>query len=402
MRSAIAAYRKGHTLWTYIIQGIQIIGILLFSALIVFLVRRLFQSIRRYISVEQEKLIKGIAIKNVSLLTREKQHRLTLQLIGVLQIVVYLAVFYFTLPFLFNVFPWTRSLSNTLVFWIVSPLKKVGTAALLFLPNLFSIAVIVVITQGLIKVAKKLFDEIEKGTLKFHGFYQDWAKPTFNIVRFILYVLMFVMVFPYLPGSDSPIFRGVSVFLGLLFSLGSTSAISNIVAGLVITYMRPFKNGDRIRIGEVVGDVIEKNMLVTRIQTIKNEIITLPNSTILTGHTVNYSINGENLRLILHTTVTIGYDVPWKTVHALLIDAAKRTGGVTQNPEPFVLQKSLNDFYVSYEINAYTESPAKMALIYSELHQNIQDCFTAAKVEIMSPHYLALRDSTGSRAEKPA
>ncbi|MBN1979893.1 MAG: mechanosensitive ion channel, partial [Chitinivibrionales bacterium] len=194
----------------------------------------------------------------------------------------------------------------------------------------------------------------------------------------------------------SSIFRGVSVFLGILFSLGSTSAISNIIAGLVITYMRPFKIGDRIMIGDVIGDVIEKNMLVTRILTIKNEITTLPNSTILTGHTINYSTNGPHLHLILHTTVTIGYDAPWRTVHQLLIASALSTDGISKEMEPFVLQKSLDDFYVSYEVNAYTVYPNKMVVIYSELHQSIQDNFNAAGVEIMSPHFRSLRDGSQS------
>lgn len=175
-----------------------------------------------------------------------------------IEIVTYVVLGYFTLPFLFNVFPWTREISDLLVGWVMSPLKKIGAATLNYLPNLFNIAIIVFIIQVLITIAKKIFNEIEKGVLRFQGFYQDWAKPTFNIVRFILYVLLFIMVFPYLPGSDSAVFRGVSVFLGVLFSIGSTSAIGNIVAGLVITYMRPFKVGDRIKIGEVFGDVVEK------------------------------------------------------------------------------------------------------------------------------------------------
>jgi len=209
-----------------------------------------------------------------------------------------------------------------------------------------------------------------------------------------MYAFMFIVIFPYLPGSDSPVFRGVSVFLGILFSLGSSSAISNAVAGLVITYMRPFTIGDRIRVGDITGDVIEKTLLVTRIRTIKNEEVTLPNSSLLSVHSINFSSSASGAGLILHTTVTIGYDVPWKKVHELLTKAASATSGVSRRDDrkPFVLQTSLDDFYVSYQINAFTEEAHKMAGIYSELHQNIQDKFNEAGVEILSPHYRAARD----------
>ena len=216
--------------------------------------------------------------------------------------------------------------------------------------------------------------------------------PTYSIVKFLLYAFMFVLIFPYLPGSDSNIFKGVSVFIGVLFSLGSSSAIANMVAGLVITYMRPFKIGDRIKIGDVTGDVVEKTLLVTRIRTIKNEVITIPNSSVLNGNTTNYSSEAIEKGLIIHTTVTIGYDVPWKDMHQALIDAALRTNLILDEPKPFVLQTSLEDFYVSYQINAYTREAGKQALIYSNLHQNIQDVCNERGIEILSPHYRAARD----------
>jgi small-conductance mechanosensitive channel len=203
---------------------------------------------------------------------------------------------------------------------------------------------------------------------------------------------MFVLIFPLLPGSDSNIFKGVSVFIGILFSLGSSTAIANMVAGLVITYMRPFKIGDRIKIADVTGDVIEKSLLVTRIKTVKNEIITIPNASVLSGNTTNYSNEAAKTGLIIHTTVTIGYDVPWKNMHAALIEAALRTDMIMKEPKPFVLQTSLEDFYVAYQINAYTREASRQALVYSNLHQNIQDCCNEVGIEILSPHYRAARD----------
>lgn len=216
----------------------------------------------------------------------------------------------------------------------------------------------------------------------------------FNIIRLLFFAFMIVVLFPYLPGSDSPIFKGVSVFVGILFSLGSSNAIANMVAGLVITYMRPFKIGDFIKIGDVSGEVIEKTALVTRIRTPKFEDITIPNSTVLSSTSTNYSSNTKqnNNGLLIHTTVTIGYDVPWTEIYKALIDAALKTEMTEKEPKPFVLQTSLDDFYVSYQINVYTKEPTKQPGIYSSLHQNIQDSFNAAGIEIMSPHYSALRE----------
>jgi small-conductance mechanosensitive channel len=205
---------------------------------------------------------------------------------------------------------------------------------------------------------------------------------------------MMVLIFPYLPGSGSPAFQGISVFIGILFSLGSSSAIANMVAGMVITYMRPFRIGDRVKIGDITGDIVEKTTLVTRIRTVKNEDVTVPNSAVLSSSTINYSTHASapEYGLIIHTTVTIGYDVPWKEVHQALIEAALRSELILKNPMPFVLQTSLDDFYVSYQVNGYTKEANNLASIYSQLHQNIQDCFNEVGIEIMSPHYRSLRD----------
>src|SRR5260370_19943875 len=237
----------------------------------------------------------------------------------------------------------TRSTSQLqipekLIGWIVTPLKHVLTSLISYVPNLFTILVIVVVTHYVIKLLKYLANEIERGALTLPGFYSDWANTTFNIARFLLYSFMFTVIFRYLPGSDSPVFRGVSVFVGVLFSFGSTSATANTIAGLVITYMRPFKIGDRVKIGEFSGDVIEKSLLVTRIRTIKNEEISIPNAEILSHHTINYTTASHDLWVILHADVTIGYDVHWKQVHQLLIEAALLTNEIVKEErrKPYV------------------------------------------------------------------
>jgi small-conductance mechanosensitive channel len=266
---------------------------------------------------------------------------------------------------------------------------------------LLHIVVIVGLAHLFLRLVRRLANEVERGNLTIPGFYPDWAPPTFNIFRFLFYAFVLVIIFPYLPGSDSPVFKGVTVFLGVMVSVGSSSAFSNIVAGVVMTYMRSFRVGDRIQVGEMVGDVEEKTMLVTRIRTFHGEMVTIPNAALLAGNTVNFTMAAErvNTPLRLHTKVTIGYDVPWRKVHELLLQAAGSTDGVLEDPEAFVLQKALDDFYVAYELNVHTREPARMNFIYSELHQNIQDAFFGAGVEIMSPHYRALRD--GNAAAMP-
>ena len=221
------------------------------------------------------------------------------------------------------------------------------------------------------------------------GFYPEWAEPTFKLALFLIIALALVVALPFLPGFGSPAFQGISVFLGVLLSLGSSAAVANIVARVILIYTRAFRVGDRIKINDAIGDIVEKSLFVTRIRTIKNVVITIPNGTVLTSQIINCSALAEdpNYYLILHTTVTLGYDLPWRKIHQVLIDAALATSHILAEPVPFILQTSLDDFYVSYEINAYTNQPTLMARIYSELHQNIQEKCNEADIEILSPHY---------------
>ncbi|WP_183567812.1 mechanosensitive ion channel family protein [Mucilaginibacter sp. SP1R1] len=313
-------------------------------------------------------------------------------LLRIVRVVLIIFLVYLALPVLFFIFPSSKPIAVQLLSYVVNPFKSILLALLHYIPNLLTITVIYIVTRYIVKLVKFIASEIALGAITINGFYAEWAMPTYNIIRVLLFAFMFVVIFPYLPGSDSKIFQGVTVFLGVLFSLGSSSAISNMVSGIVLTYMRPYKIGDVIKVGDAMGAVVEKNLLVTRLRTIKNEDITIPNATILNGHTINYSTVAKTMGLILNTTVTIGYDVPWQTVHHLLISAAEATEGVLTEQKPFVLQTALNDFNVSYQVNAYTALSGQMASVYSRLHQHIQDKFNEAGVEIMSPHYTSLRD----------
>jgi small-conductance mechanosensitive channel len=368
--------------------------LVLIIGLILFLTAKIFNFIKNYVVKNRAKYFKGVHYNSIKILSPEKQLILLLRIFSVIKIITLILIVYLSLPVLFSIFPATKDYTTTLLRWILTPAKSAFMGFVGFLPSLFTIIVIIIIFKYSLKIIKFFFYEIKSENIKINGFYSDWALPTFNVIRLLMYAFMLVIIFPYLPGSDSPIFKGVSVFVGVLFSLGSSNAIANMVAGLVITYMRPFKIGDYIKIGDVSGEVIEKTALVTRIRTPKFEDITIPNATVLSSTSTNYSANTNQATngLLIHTTVTIGYDVPWKDIHAALIDAALKTEMTEKEPAPFVLQTSLDDFYVSYQINVYTKEPTKQPRIYSSLHQNIQDSFNAAGIEIMSPHYNALRD----------
>lgn len=394
IKKHIIEERNAHSL-TNLLKRIGLAAlIVLLLGIVIYALNRIFRGVAGFISANKEKYLNGLKLKKIKIITPDHLATALLKLSTIVKILLIVLIFYLSLPLLFSIFPETEALTGTMLNLILDPLRSAGKATLAYLPDLFKVIVIYLIFRYLLKGIRYFFYEVKLGNIQFKGFHPEWAIPTFNILRFILYAFMLVIIFPFLPGSSSPAFQGVSVFLGILISLGSSSAIGNIVAGLVITYMRPFRVGDRVKIGDVVGDVVEKSMLVTRIKTIKNEDITVPNSMVLSSSTVNYSSHTKNEKqgLIVHYVVTLGYDVPWQRVYDLLIEAALKTEFVLQDPKPFVLQTGLEDFNISYQINAYTKEANKQALIYSKLLENIQDVLGKAGIEIMSPNYHVVRD----------
>lgn len=369
--------------------------------LIIYFVNLLY---KRFLLIKIKKIVnilKGVKFGKYDILSAKMEKNLAISILGVLKLFLILLLIYIYLLVIFYIFPWTKNLSHQLFEYLVSPIKSFAYGVYNFLPDLLIIILIYFGFRYVIRFFRYFFIELERGNLKIAGFYKDWAKPTFAIVRFFLFISMFIVMFPYLPFSNSPAFHGVTVFLGVLLSFGSSSSISNIISGLVITYMRPFQIGDRVKIDEIIGDIVSKNLLVTRIRTIKNEDIAVPNGILLNSHTINYSTLAKEKGLIIHSSVTIGYDTPWKIVHELLIKAALNTEGLLKSPEPFVLQKALSDFYVEYEINSYSHDPKNMHNIQAELNKQIQESFFENGVEIMSPHYYALRDGNTVTVPEP-
>ncbi len=343
------------------------------------LVRRRLRKLRRGVP--------GLRAVHVGMLAR-RTLRLLAFTVGAVAVVVWL-------QYVLAQLPWTRALARSGLRFAWDTVAGVLARVFGYAPNAFYILIIVVLTRIVLRVLRAAFRELEVGRVTISGFHPEWAHPTFNIVRVLVFALAAVSIFPYLPGSGSPAFQSISIFIGVLVSLGSSSAVANAIAGVILTYMRPFAVGDRIRSGEVEGMVLEKNLLVVRLRTDKHEEVTLPNATVLGAHVTNFSARARREGLLVHTSVTIGYAEPWRKVHALLVAAARGSPGLEEEPAPFVLQTALDDFYVRYQLNAYCRDPVPLPAILAALHERIQDQFAAAGVEIMSPHYTALRDGHG-------
>ena len=336
--------------------------------------------------------IRALKLQDQDILTEKQGARLVATLVGWSGWLVVAVLFYGYLQIVFSLFPATQGLAEVLLGYVVLALRRVLDAVVGYIPRLITLIVILFAAKWVIHFVKLVFAGIQSGRLQVVGFYREWATPTFGLVRIMLIALAAVVAFPYLPGSGSQAFRGVSIFLGVLFSLASTGVVANVISGMALTYTRAFRDGDVVKIADTVGIVQEKTTLVTRIQTHRREDVSVPNSMVLGSPIVNYTTQARESGVILHTSVTIGYDVPWRTVHEAMTAAAERTEGIEAEPAPFVRQTSLDDFYAAYELNAYTRTPEAAGEIYSRLHQNLQDSLHAVGIEIASPHLSAVRD----------
>lgn len=377
--------------------ALQVLGSLVVVVAEILIIRffyYLYRRVKVMIWKQRSKKIKGL----FGLFDDQKAMLIAIHMARIIRFIIILLFIYFGLLIIFTLFPYTKHISDELMGYVIRPLKSAGVSIKDYMPKLFTIIVIVFMFRYIQKFIRYLADRIATNKITIKGFYPDWAFPTYNIISGLLFIFMFIIIFPYLPNSDSQIFQGVSVFAGIMLSLGSTSVIGNLVAGLVITYMRPFKIGDRIKLGEYTGDVLEKTALVTRLKTPKNEVITIPNSNIMSAYTVNYSQSAKDYGLILFITVGVGYDIPWQKVHELLFEVANRTDHILKRQKPFILQDQLQDFYVDYQLNVYVKDAKIAARVYSDLRQNTQDVFAENNIELVSPHYNVNRnvDNTDS------
>jgi small-conductance mechanosensitive channel len=380
--AAIESKRVGNVWFIIVKRALLVLLIILATYFVLKILKKFYLLLRQLIWSKKDLLPQGFS----KIITQSQQLRLLTIFLNIVRF-SFMALILIIDAFLFlSLFPETRGIANQIIGYVLTPLKGIAIALLNYIPDLFAIAVIMSIFFITSKIMRLAAEKVADGTIKIKSFYPDWAMSTYNILRAILLIFTFIAIFPHLPNSNSDVFKGMSVFVGLLLSLGSTSIINNIVSGLVITYMRPFQIGDRIKMGENIGNVIEKTALVTRIKTVKNERITIPNSHIMTAYTINYTNSAREHGLILRRDVALSYDVPWRKVHEMLIEAALKTPGVLREPKPFVLQNALDDFYARYELNVYTDDADAMIGICSDLYANVCDVLIREKIDLNLPH----------------
>jgi len=370
------------------------LAILAGQIILIWFIWFLFKRLEKKLDSANAAQVKPLVIKNLKILTTKQIVQVIEALLRILKYVITILQLFLTFPIIFSLFEATKNLAATIFGYVLNPLKKIAIDAVGYIPNLFTITIIIIITHYVLKGLKFFTIQIERGRLKIPGFYTDWAAPTYKILQVLLIAFTVAIVYPYLPGSDSRAFQGVSVFVGIIFSLGSSTAIGNLVAGLVITYMRPFKIGDRVNIKDITGFVVEKNLMVVRLKTHKNEYVTFPNLMILGSNIINYNTSSDEDEegLIIFAEVTFGYATPWQTVHEILINAALATDSILKKPKPFVLQTKLDDFYACYQINCYTKDVGRVPAIYTMLYENIQNGFKEAGIDMTSMHYEVITD----------
>ena len=354
---------------------------------VLWLASRILRRLRGALDRRYRARISDVQFHSFEILRAEQLWHALHRAINVMAGVIGLVGLYVYLDYVLLLFPWTRTLGQNLFAILLRPLSTLGAGAVRYLPDLVFLAVLALFTRWLIKLVRLFFRRVADGTITMAGFDPDWALPTERILRLLLIAFALVIAYPYIPGSDSEAFKGISLMIGLVFSLGSSSVIGNLIAGQSLAFRRAFKVGDRVKIGEHVGEVAEIRLMSTFLRTPKNEQVVIPNSLILNGDVVNFSTLASQSGLILHTVVGIGYETPWRQVEAMLLEAAARTPGLLRDPKPFVLQKALANFAVDYEINAYCDNPRGIPLLYTELHRSILDVFNEYGVQIMTPAY---------------
>jgi small-conductance mechanosensitive channel len=387
IQAAIEAYRRDRSpemlRWAAVRSAVALVALLAAALLVILLWRRA----RQWLEHRIERRLKSITFQSLELVQAERIRGTLHGALGALAIVVLLGLGVAGASYVLAQFPWTRAGARALVRVSTEPLAGIGGGLLRWLPDLVFLAVLIVVTRYALGLLLLFFGAVDRGTVRLGKFDREWAWPTYRIVRLLILALVVAVAYPSIPGSNTEAFRGISIFLGVVFSLGASGVVGNIIAGYSMIYRRTFKIGDRVRIGDVVGDVTEMRLQVTHLRTPKNEEVIVPNSEILDKEVVDYSVYAREGRLILHATVGIGYETPWRQVEAMLILAAERTEGLLSDPPPFVLEKGLGDFAVTYEINAYCGDARAMGQVYAALYRSILDVFNEYGVQIMTPAY---------------
>ncbi|MGA1283862.1 MAG: mechanosensitive ion channel family protein [Prochlorothrix sp.] len=395
MRSALEQYRYERS-WDYLLRSA--LKTLMMTGILLIIWLALYQLLPKLTQDWQRRSLPSLQFRGVELVPAEETARFLTGLLAKIQFLLSLTAILLYGIAITAFFPWTKVVYLTIAeYFANAPIAALRTFVA-YVPNFLSIGFIVLITHYILQFLKLLAHKISDGSIQFAGFYSDWAEPTYRLLELGILALAIVVIFPYLPGFGSPAFQAVSLLLGVIVSFGSSTTVTNAVAGIILIYTRSFNLGDCIQIGEVTGEVEGKNLLVTRIRTFENAIVTVPNANLLSDCVINYSITlrDTGIPAIVTAEVTLGYDIPWTKIYGTLTQAAYRTELVLKEPPPFVLQISLGASSVVYALKVSTEEPALAEVILSDLYQNIQDCCNEAGIEILAPTYSAIRDGNRS------
>jgi len=314
--------------------------------------------------------------------------RIAAFLVGVSQAVVAGVLLYLWLSFVLRQFPYTRPWGESLRSLMLGEVSSAGGAFSAALPGLVSVTLIFVIARVVTRAVGLIFDAVEAGRMSLPGVYPDTAGAARRLTIAMLWLLALALAYPLIPGSESSAFKGLSVFVGVVISLGSSGVVQHLMSGLMLTFSRAVHVGDFARIGDVTGTVLQVGALATKVRTPYGEEITIPNAVVVSQTTTNYSKAPDGGVPFLTTSVTIGYDTPWRQVEGLLLMAAHETAGVRPEPKPFVWREGLEDFYVKYTLLVAPEDPNERAALLDHLHVRILDVFNQYGVQIMSPHYM--------------
>ena len=335
----------------------------------------------------------GVKLQGTVLVTPVRVRQFAVLGMRIVRFFLTIVLFYFYVPLVLSFIPATRPLVGQVMPLVIGPARDIGLAALAYLPRFVSLIVIIVGVRYLLRFLSFFMAAVGNEEITIPGFDAEWADQTARLAKIVVILGTVMLIYPFLPGAGSEVFRGFSLFVGALFTFGASSSVSNVISGVILTYTRSFRIGDRIQVGETTGDVITRGLFVTRLRTIYNEEVTVPNTIAVGGRVVNYSAASKTEGLVLQVTAGIGYDVDWRQVHELMKNAARATEHILDQPEPAILQTSLDDFAVEYKLMAWTDDPKLMVRTRSVLRQNVLDQFNEAGVEIMTPNVNAVRNS---------
>jgi len=387
IKQAIDEFRAARRADTLLKAGLYCAGATVLLALVIAVLLLLNRWLDKAVSKLLKSRVKAVDIQSFEILRSDTIWKALHGLVLAIGVVTVVASVYVYLQYVLALFPWTRSLSNGLLNVATDTAENLGKSAAAVIPDILILVLIFYLARFALRRVRHFFDAVEHKRVTFAQFEPEWGMPTYKLVRVLILAFAFIVAYPYIPGSETAAFKGISIFIGLVISLGSSTAISNFIAGYLMTYRRVFKVGDRVKVGDVIGEVVSVRLQVTHIRTNKNEEITIPNSQILNSDVTNYSSLASTQGLILHTTVGIGYETPWRQVEAMLCAAAERTAVVLTDPKPFILLTKLGDFAVTYELNVYVRDTQRIAKIYADLHRHILDVFNEYGVQIMTPAY---------------